>query len=348
MSAIPIADARLRTFAALLLPAFVGHTLQLLTEDLPWTELAERRFWVTPGWHLYLPPAAPLAIAVALAIAVVALAATRARSRAALLALIVLYAAHYLTYPWRIRNHMTTMLAGLGVIALVWIVARTGGALTARSPRAREVDGAAATGLAAVIVVQYFFAGLHKMNPVFTDPSLDGESVVIRGLTTLWIYGDLGSVPPAWAIATGIWGTLVIELAVPFLAWRFRALTIPGVLVLMAFHFPHVSALDIPDYPLIASAFYPSLFTDPQWRRVLARARPSPWTVLGGVAGGGAQIWFMPWWGPMSIFGIFVLSLWGWAAGAMLHAWWTSIGTKRARREQRRDDAARGSARMAA
>ncbi len=72
MSGIPIADIRLRAFVALLAPAFVGHTIQLLSEDVPWSGDAMRRFWITPGWHLSLSPLVPLVIAILLAVAVVA------------------------------------------------------------------------------------------------------------------------------------------------------------------------------------------------------------------------------------------------------------------------------------
>ena len=34
------------------------------------------------------------------------------------------------------------------------------------------------------------------------------------------------------------------------------------------------------------------------------------------------QVWAIPWWGELTIFGLFVMGLWGWATGAMLHMVW--------------------------
>ena len=321
----PISDGRVRAFAALMLPCFIGHAIQLLDEDKPWTELAARRYWITPGWHLHLPPAVPIALAGLLVLAVVAVAVRR--DRASMLALFAAYAAHYFTYPFRIRNHMTTMLFGLGVLALVWGVARASGALREPDPRARTVDRMAARGLAAVITVQYLFAGLHKLNPVFTDASVDSPSVAIQGLTTFWIYGDLGSVPPAWARGLAAWGSIAIELTAAPIAWLAPRFAFGAVLVLLAFNVPIVSALDIADYPMIASAFFPALLTRAQWRLLAPQLRPSRWTALGAVAGGATQLWFMPWWGPMSAYGICVLALWGWAVGALARL--TYLGVRR-------------------
>ncbi len=315
MRALPIADPRLWLYARLLVPAFVGHAVQLLAEDRPWEPAAMRRYWITPGWHLYLSPYVPLAIAALLALAVAWLALHP--TRRSVLVVAALYATHYLTYPWRIRNHMTTMLAGLAVVSLVWLTARASGALTPGRAEARRVDRLATTGLAAVITVTYFFAGLHKLNAHFTDPSLEGPSAAVSGLTTFWIYGDLGSVPPGWAIATAIWGTIVVETAIPVLAWRFSSLGVPCIAVLMLFHLPQVAVMDVADYPLVASAFYPALLTRGRLTLLARHAGPSWWTLTGAMLGAATQVWFMPWWGPLTVLGIFVLALWGWALGAV-------------------------------
>jgi uncharacterized membrane protein len=333
----PIADLRLRAYLALLVPGFVGHAIQLLSEDTPWSQVALRRYWITPGWHLHLPPEVPALIAVLLALAVVALAVRP--SRATFLALAMLYAAHYLTYPWRIRNHMTAMLSGLVVVSAVWLVARASGALTRERSEARRVDRIAVTGLAAAITVTYFFAGLHKLNTGFTDPSAEGPSSAVYGLGMFWLYGDLGSVPPGWVVLVAIWGTIAIEMLVPAIAWRVRRLTFAAIFVLMAFHVPHVAVMDVADYPMIASAFYPALLSRGQARLVARRLGPSRWTVGGALLGAATQVWFIPWWGRLTIFGIFVLAIWGWAAGAMIHA---SLPARRPR------PAARASDRMAA
>lgn len=318
MLGIPVHDLRLRAYFALLVPGFVGHAIQLLAEDVPWSEAALRRYWITPGWHLYLPPEVPALIAVALALAVVGLAVRP--SRATFLLLAALYAAHYLTYPWRIRNHMTAMLSGLVMVSAVWLVARASGALTKERPDARRVDRIAVTGLAAAITVTYFFAGLHKLNTGFTDPTPGGPSSAVDGLTTFWLYGDLGSVPPGWAVMVAIWGTIAIEMTIPTIIWRVHRLSFVALFVLMAFHVPHVAVMNVADYPMIASAFFPALLSRGQARLVARKLRPSRWTIGGALLGVATQIWFMPWWGRLTIFGIFVLAIWGWAAGAMVHA----------------------------
>lgn len=318
MSAIPVTDLRLRAYFALLVPAFVGHAIQLTAEDVPWAEWALARYWITPGWHLYLPPEVPALIAVLLVLAVVGLAVRP--SRATFLVLSALYVAHYLTYPWRIRNHMTAMLSGLVIVSLVWLVARASGALTKERPESRRVDRIAVTGLAAAITVTYFFAGLHKLNTGFTSSDPEGPSSAVQGLTTFWIYGDLGSVPPAWAVFLAIWGTIAIELSVPLVAWRVRRLTFAAIFVLMLFHVPHVAVMDVADYPMIASVFFPALLARGQARIVARHVRPSRWTVGGALIGVATQIWFIPWWGRMTIFGIGVLAIWGWLAGAMARA----------------------------
>ncbi len=310
-------DERLRAIALLLVPGFVGHTIQLLGEDLPWAPWARLRYFNTPGWHLLLPPEVPIAIAVGLAVAVIGLAVRR--SRPWVLAVVVFYAAHYLTYPYRIRNHMTHMLAELVMLGGVWTVGWASGAvdLRGRGRHALRVDRWAATGMAAVLCVTYFFAALHKVNRNFV--ALDAaRSAAVDGLTTFWIYGDLGSEPPRVAMLVAVWGTIAIEAAAPILAWRSARLRVPMVLTLLVFHFPHVAVMDVADYPMIASAFYPALFSRAHFRVLLRHARPNAWTVAGAIAGASAQLWFMPWLGSLTGFGIFVMALWGWAAGAMI------------------------------
>lgn len=318
MTRVPITDVRLRAFVLLLVPSFVGHAIQLTNEDAPWTEASLERSFITPGWHLWLPTWLPLVIAVGLALAVVALALRPGRGT--LLALTAFYVTHYLTYPWRIRNHMTTMLSGLVVVALVMLVARASGALVPPRTSARRVDASAARGLAAVIAVQYFFAGFHKMNPEFLDPSPTGASAAVEGVTNFWIYGDLGSTPPGWARSLATYGTVVIELLAAPLAFFRPRLAMPAIAVLMLFHVPQVAVMNVADYPMIASAFYPALLTQRDALRIARRIGPSRWTLTGAAIGAATQLWFMPWWGGLMALGVFVLGLWGWALGAMAHA----------------------------
>lgn len=321
MARIPIADVRLRMYLALLPLCFLGHVLQIVSEDEPWAEWAWARSFVNAGWHLLMPTWVPWALAAGLGLAVLALAWRR--DRATFIALAVLYLLHYVTYPWRIRNHMTTMLGGLGVVTLVWLVARSRGALVVGASRARTVDAAAVRGLALVIAVQYVFAGLHKINDGFLNPAIDGGSSAIGGLTELWIHADLGSVPPAWARYVATYGTVLIEIGAPLTALLVPRLAPFVIAVLMAFHFPHVAVMNVADYPMIACAFYPALLSLHDAHRFVRHLGPSRWTVAGAILGAGAQLWCMPYWGGLMALGIVVIALWGWALGAMLRAWWT-------------------------
>jgi hypothetical protein len=329
---VPIADVRLRVYLCLLLPSFVGHVLQIVSEDQPWAEWARERAYINAGWHLLLPEWVPWAIAAALGASVLGLgAALRAgrRVRPAFLTLAVLYAAHYLTYPWRIRNHMTTMLGGLGVVSLVWLAARAHGALVEGRSRAREVDGAAVTGLGLVIATQYFYAGLHKINAGFLDAGPASHSAAIGGLTEFWIHGDLGSAPPEWARYVATYGTVAIEIGAPLAALLVPRVSPLAIAVLMIFHLPQIAVMNVADYPMIASASYAALLPLPLAHAAWRRLGPSRWTLTGAALGAAAQLWFMPYWGGLMAFGIFVLGLWGWALGAMAHAEWTARVTAR-------------------
>jgi hypothetical protein len=303
-----VKDARLSAIALLVPLGLVGHFIQLAGEDFPWSVHALERYYVTPGWHLWLHPVVPAGIAVALAGAAIGLVIRRTDRW--LLAVVGLYAAHYLTYPFRIRNHMTFMFAELVMIGGVLVIAR--------SDRARR-EGWAMIGAALVLCITYASAALHKTNTEFL--AFDAaRSSAVDGLTTFFIYGDLGNEPPRWAMALAIYGTIAIEALAPILAWRVERLRIPMVLALFAFHFPHVAVMNVADYPMIASAFYPAFFRENDFARVLEHMRPSVYTVLGAVIGVALQLWFMPWIGALTLFGIVVTALWGWSAAAMIRS----------------------------
>lgn len=128
----------------------------------------------------------------------------------------------------------------------------------------------------------------------------------------------------------------MIETCVPVIAWRVRRLRFLAVSILCAFHVPHVAVMDVADYPMIASSFYPALFSRAEARIYAPYFRPSRWNVLGAAVGVAIQVWFIPWWGRLTIFGIFVLAFWGWSLASIAHA----IASRRARRGKA--DAGRG------
>lgn len=332
-------DPRLRIYALMLVPGFLGHTLQLTAEDTPWTTIARGRYFWTPGWHQLLTPWIPLLIAIALIACVFALGITSFRNPALarlrdvkgprfwLLCTALLYSAHYLTYPFRIRNHMSHMLASLGGVLVVWFAFWLGERNAKPShERLAAYDDAALRVLALIACVTYFYAGLHKFNWAFLDLRVDasGASVsgssAVDGLTTFLIYGDLGSEP--WWIERAIaaWGTVFIEMFVPIVAFRFARLRTLAITVLMLFHVPHVAVMDVADYPMIASASYVAFFTRAHAEALAPSFRLGRWNILGAALGAATQLWFMPFWGRLTIFGIFVLALWGYAIGSFLHA----------------------------
>lgn len=314
-------DLRLQAFGILLVPAFVGHTLQLLGEDRPWEAHAWAREAFQPGWHQLLPGWVPVVLAFMLAAAVIGLALDRRRQW--LFTIVLIYWAHYLTYPFRIRNHMSHMFSGLTMLGVVWIVGWLMGAHRFRGggPRSRTVDRHAVNGLALILCVNYFFAGFHKINANFLE--LAPSSPAVHAMAQFWIYADLGSELPTWAAWCAIYGTLIVECCVPWIAWRVPRLRIPAVLTLFAFHYPMVSTMNVSDYPMIVSAYYPCLFSRAQFRILLGYfLRASRWTVPSAALGVFLQVWAIPWWGELTIFGLFVMGLWGWATGAMLHMVW--------------------------
>ena len=313
----PLRDGRLRAIATLLPLGFVGHAIQLLGEDRPWTNLAEPRYHYTPGWHLALSPWVVVGLAVLLYVCVLGLMVRR--NRFWLLATVSAYAAHYLTYPFRIRNHMTMMLASLVVIGGCFLVA--GREARAGAKSSRVVERWAVRGVGIVLCITYTFAAVHKSNARFVD--LDYPTAALGAVDDFWIYGDLGHAAPAWAKAFAIYGTLVVEYVVPWIALLFRRLTVPMVLVLMAFHFPHIAVMNVADYPMIASCFYPALFGEAHWRRLSLHLRASPWTLGGAALGVAMQVWWMPYVGPLMVFGAAVMAVWGAWTGAMAAMVWT-------------------------
>lgn len=306
-------DGRLRFIALLLFPALIGHAIQLIGEDSPGTAMAMARYWTTPGWHLALPPWLVTGFAVGLGASSVGLLVRR--SRPWLLALVVFYVAHYFTYPFRIRNHMSMMLVSLVAIGGVMALARLRG-----TKDKALIDRYAIRGVAMVLVITYMSASLHKMNDGFLGP----YSSAIQGVDAFFASGGLGPEAPSWARAVAIYGTLIVEAALPILALvvpRFAGVFVIG---LMLFHFPHVAVMNVADYPMIASTFYPALFRREHWARLEPYLlQPSRVTLGGAAFGVAAQLWFIPSSEALTIFGVFVTALWGWWSAAILQMMWT-------------------------
>jgi hypothetical protein len=310
-SAVP----RFRAFALLVLFGLVGHFAQLISEDRFWDAEYRTGMWISPGWHLEIHPVISLVIAVCLLGAVVGSMVLRTRLMLGVVA--VLYVLHFFSYPFRIRNHMTFMLATQGFLLLSLMATRTlrAKASDLRNAAILQVDNQICGGLAAILIVNYFFAGFHKLNTAFFsfDPSLSVGAGTIAGFLEAARISDYA---PHWLLALLLPGTVVCEMLLPTLIWKsdfFRELMI---LIMLAFHFPMVTTLGAADYPMIVVAFYPVLFTQDQWSAfehdLLKRW---DWTNVVGMFAGIAADWrFTGEWTPNAVYGILVSALWGFVA----------------------------------
>ena len=168
-------------------------------------------------------------------------------------------------------------------------------------------------------MIAAFCSTASLRNKSITIPAHFESSAAVGAMIEFWRYGDLGHMPPDFVLALAPWGSVLIECLVPILAWRFTRLRVPALLTLFAFHFPMISTMNVSDYPMITFMSYPLLFSRAHFR-ILSRYifRPSRATVGGALVGIVLQVWFIPWWGALTIFGLLVMALYGWSAGAML------------------------------
>jgi hypothetical protein len=309
------AISRFRAFALLVLFGLIGHFAQLISEDRFWNAEYRTAMWISPGWHLEIHPVISLVIAVLLLCAVVSGIVFRKRFILGIVA--VLYVLHFFSYPFRIRNHMTFMLATQGYLFLSLLVTRTlrTKASDLRNPSTALIDNQICNGLALILVINYFFAGFHKLNTAF----LSFESSLSVGAGTVEGFlgaGQISYYAPHWLLALLLPGAIFCEMALPSLIWKsdyFRELFI---LIMLAFHFPMVTTLGAADYPMIVVAFYPVLFTQHRWsafEHELLR-RWNWMNAIGAIAGIAAHWWFTVEWTPNAVYGILVAGVWGFAA----------------------------------
>lgn len=302
-------DRRVSAANLLLVVGLAGHAAELVVENPPWQPWDER--WVTPGWHRFLPEVFPFVAAGLLAVCGVVL--LWRRSRGAALAVAFAYALHHLTWPLRIRNHMSFLLAVYALEAGVWLAAGLPRDLDQR----RAVDRLLAGGLAGVLVVTYLAAGIHKLNAAFLsgDPTLSSGALAARQFL---VAGGLTS-PPAVVVAAAPYAVVACELTLPLVAWLVGPLRRAAVLALFAFHFPMISAMGVSDYPMLVSALYPALFTADEWSDLERKLyKPSLGKLAGTLAAVVLQARFVRHWGLTTSFGAVVAALWGWASVALL------------------------------
>jgi hypothetical protein len=309
------AVSRFRAFALLILFGLIGHFAQLITEDRFWDAEYRAAMWISPGWHLDIHPLISLALAACLLSAV--LAGLMVRKRVMLAIVAVLYILHFFSYPFRIRNHMTFMLATQGFLLLSLLVTRTERTKASELSQSTNVliDNQICNGLAVILVINYFFAGFHKLNTAF----LSFDSTVSEGAGTIQSFlsaGHISSHAPHWLLVLLLPGAIFCEMVLPTLIWKVGSLRELFILIMLAFHFPMVTSLGASDYPMIAIAFYPVLFTENHWS-AFEHELVKRWNwmnIVGALAGIAAHWRFTVEWTPNTVYGIFVAGLWGFAA----------------------------------
>lgn len=319
----------------------MGHALQIAVED-GGAGAWERTAW-SPGWHQHLHPAVLVAFAVGLAASALAMAHAAWRdvplhdepslysARTWALAAAVLFAAHSLTFPFRVRNHMSHLGSVLGAIALVVCVRHA----TGRTLTLRRSDELSLEAIALLTCVTYFFAGLHKLNAAFVDVRIDAEGASITGsaavdvLRVLWRRAALGERPPELVRRAAVWTSLGIELVVPWVAWRVRRLRGAAITLLCLFHVPHVSVMQASDYPMITTLCFPAFFSRDEAVSLAQDLRPSVWNVGGASAGVALQLALVSRPSTLAAFGLFVMGLWGWGLGSLASRAWRARAAPR-------------------
>jgi len=134
------------------------------------------------------------------------------------------------------------------------------------------------------LLVLYFYAVLHKLNHDFFDPQ------VSCGAALLSMVADRLPVPDGvWARVTAIWGTLIVETAIPVLL-VLRRTRLLGVALGLVFHFllAQIPGTGLYSFSTMIFAlltlFLPQGFAERLAARlsdIRLRIRPLRWTILG-------------------------------------------------------------------
>jgi hypothetical protein len=325
-----VTDKRLAAFNLLVPLGLLAHALRWTFVLLPGIPAPAGRWhtvvWAkaTGGWQGNLPSwfvALELLVMAVCAVAVVV-----RRDRRWIFALTATSLIHYFTFPIRTPNHLTVLCVALTTQATMWLAGRRYGTDDAAT------DRQVVRALAGVIVIAYFFAGLHKINTAFLS-GLPGESPGADGLLAFFRNGHLPD-PPHWMlVAVGGYGTILAECVVPLAALLVPPLRLFMLLFLLAFHFPQHTAIGAIDYPLIATSFYPLFFRQEDWTSLCTRLRrPHPIDITGAAVVVALDFWFSR---PITLetgFGAIVAALWGYFAVGAVTQWLSAAPGQRVRR----------------
>ena len=145
---------------------------------------------------------------------------------------------------------------------------------TRRLPEAGELFARVAPFLRLQLVVVYLAAALSKLNSGFLDPATSCAA----GLSARIAWFDPSLLDGAWRVAPAIWGTVLIELALPLLLAVPRT-RLAGLVLGAGFHSVLALAGNVP-FSALVLAFYVAFLPADTPSRVRAVARLAVWAPL--------------------------------------------------------------------
>ena len=279
-------DLRFELFAALFGVGTVYHELEFLMEQGrtgSFWEYMERWSRAIPsiGWT------SETGLALHLGTAAIGLLVAVLPWRRELLCLLApVFLLSQLASPDRIASHNGLMAAALLVVFLLGVgewVDRAAGRRRPGSPRADWYQWTL-TGLAWVCALTYAFAFLYKLNPVWFSTRSGGPRFLVAPLDPILSGLGLPGGGKMMLAAIAIWGTLLVELALPpLLFWpRTRLL---ACLIGLGFHLPMIAG-GVLDFPTLIVALYPAFLSLGETRELVQRCRahPTRWRVAATLA----------------------------------------------------------------
>lgn len=143
-------------------------------------------------------------------------------------------------------------------------------AVTGRLPTAGALFENTAPFLRAQLLVVYAFAAIAKMNTAFVDSDI--SCVAVMSTQIAWF--DPSLLDGSWRITPAIWGTVLIEAALPLLL-AFPRTRVLGLLVGLAFHTVLALAGNVP-FSALALALYVAFVPPDAPTRLCALAAEHP------------------------------------------------------------------------
>lgn len=294
--AVPLRrDLRLDLFAIPFAIGTLHHELEFVVEVClvgPLSEYMERwsRAVESTGWPSEVGLAAHGAV-----LAVSLLLIVLPRRRELLCVLAVAFLLSQMSSPHRIASHSGLMAGGLLVILLLGVAEWLERLACRRQPAGSVTDwyGWTLTGLTWICVLAYFFAAFYKLNAGWFSAQSAAPGFLLQLVDP--ILAPLGAPKIYRAIlgAGAIYGTVVLELALPLLLFR-PSTRLWGCLIGLVFHLPMI-VRGIVNFPLLILAFYPAFLTVGEAHALVRAcvARPGVPRPVGSVLLGGYGAWLV-------------------------------------------------------